>query len=203
MKSKFAHLPGYDDAVKFRKEFVPVEGADYEWVERYAQDRYRQLSADFDYHDAKAGFVITFIGGGFGVLTVGSLAMPMAIPAWVVGSLIVPIVFALISLRYAIQSRRAFDQPACPSVELAADHVSEHGPKGRAIFLGQLHWCCEMLKAVNDKKAALSCSAGRFAFWSIALLAVPFALGVVWRASDKPASPQPPLHVIVENAAGQ
>lgn len=182
VKSVYSDLPDYAEIVKFRDGFDPAEAGKYEWVELYAKDRYRQLSADFDYHDAKAGFVITFIGGGFGVLTVGSLAMPAPLPWWVVASLAVPIVAALYAVHLAIESRKAVNQPAGPTVQKATEFVGYFGDRSRDYFLGEWHFANEILRRVNDQKAELSSRAGRWAFRSICLLTVPFAFGILWRA---------------------
>jgi hypothetical protein len=192
VNSAYADLPDYEAIVRFRDEFEPAGEANYEWVETYGKERYRELVRDFEFLDARAGFIITFLGGGFGVLTVGSLAMPAALPWWVVLSLSLPIGAAIWAIYLAIESRRTIEQPAGPTVEKAAEYVAFFGSQSRNVFLGHWHFLNEIQRRINDRKATETGRAGRWAFYSIALLSFPFIFGVIWRASESNNSPTPP-----------
>src|SRR4051812_42777079 len=130
--SDFTGLPGYAEARKFCDEFEPIEGVDYGWVADYAKDRQAMLLAAFKDLDDKAGAIITYLGSGTGLLTLGALAAAGsgALPALVV-AIIPAVVMATASLWQAAEARKTISVAFPPTVATATRYAKEYKDRGK------------------------------------------------------------------------
>ncbi len=182
------------EATKFRKEWLPQESVDYEWVWDFAKEKYQDLVGTFKYLDSKAEVWLKFLVGSSGVAAIIALAnltrenaALLLVGLAIVGLPLLRTVYLLYS------AHKLADSPTPPSVK-AAIHYAEEYKAARATFLGQMHDTCEGMRSANDKKARILEKAS---WWLCATLicSVVFVAGAgIWKACGE-SSPKPAIVV--------
>src|SRR5262245_31100274 len=92
--------PAAARAARFSDNLAPQDGVNYEWVVAVAKARYDALVKAFDDLDAKAAAIVGYLGGGTGLITLGTLftAINTAVSPWVAVAALFPIGFAFAAL---------------------------------------------------------------------------------------------------------
>src|SRR5207302_1506531 len=131
--------PEYQEAVKFREEFKPKEGIEYDWVCQYAGESYRWLHETFSSLDEKADSVVKHLTSGTGLLALGAIGLisQSTDNAWIAGMALPAFGCALTSVFLAIQARKPTPTTSPPTVEGAVKYAHEYGDNAEASFLGQ------------------------------------------------------------------
>jgi len=176
-----ATAPGCWEAVNFKNKFEPREGVDYGWVVEYAKDRYAAAMTSFKELDDKAASVIATLGGGTGLLTLGSLvaAATGKIHYLVAAAAVLPISLAAAALFSAIRARETVVVAAPPTVEAATKYADHFEADAEAAFLGQWHLCLAFIKPVLQRKARWVNKALWFLFTAVLAMLIPLGVLIV------------------------
>lgn len=160
--------------------FTPKKDVDYGWVVAYAKDRHASALATFKGLDDKASAIITVLGSGAGLLTLGSLAGIAAakVPPVVVLAALPSMLLAVLAVGFAAWARRPTDFYDPPSIDAAAELAELHDQAGEAAFLRQWHRTLEHNKPVSDRKATHVERATWCMVAAVALLFVPLLVSV-------------------------
>jgi hypothetical protein len=177
----FNTLPRYAEAGEFRDTFSPDKDADYGWVVDLAVAQYTVLRADFEKIDDKAAAIITYLGSGTGVLTLGAIAMSNSANVWVILGLLPAFCFAAVALRHAFAARSTRTVPYPPSIQAATHYVDYFKDKSKATFLGQWHLVNELFHDIINQKADDVDRASRWCVVTVASLAAPLFVSLLVR----------------------
>lgn len=122
-----AARPALLDAVAFRSEFRPDPETDYDWLLEYAKDRFEETVGIYNALDAKAATVLTHLGSGTGLLTLGTVAAVSSgsVTAVVGLTAVVPFLVASAALWFAVRARRSFPHVWPPSAREQVRHATQ------------------------------------------------------------------------------
>ena len=163
----------YHDSKKFAEAIDPVMGIDYGWVWDHAKDMYDRVVKINKEIDDKANDIIKYLGGGTGLFTLGVLANLKPENVAVVRWAVVPFVFAICSVFFAVLVRKPNNFFLPPSARKAYEFVDAYGEMGKATFIGQWDLATtKAIAAIGTKSHFLRLSTWLF-FLSIMLLIVP------------------------------
>jgi hypothetical protein len=180
--------------MQFNATFRPREDTDYTWVVEHAEKRYAERVTDFEYMDAKAASLLTYLGGGAGVLSLGGAVTLFTSPVspWVVFAGIPAIVIAFVSMGYALVARRPVAILTPPAIrEAAAYAASYEDPKvAMAGLLGQWDVATEDVRPETMRKTGLVRTASILAFIAVMALILPLLVRL-WIKSVVPDASAP------------
>lgn len=184
-RDKQNNQPGLGDEVAAKKladEWVPTDGVGYEWVFKYAMDRYASMHSAFKELEDKAASIVTYLTSGVGILTIGALAaiaegkidksvLKCSLPA--IGCAVAALVCALLSRR---TMSTYYLPPIDGAMQLANHAITEE--RGKAIFAAQAHLCVTMMKPVLKRKAGFIELSMRLAVVSVVLMVIPVLVAI-------------------------
>jgi hypothetical protein len=177
----FDETSEFREARDFRNTLEPGDGIDYDWVWGYAKELHERQAKIYTTLDDKADAVIRYLGGGVGLLALGTLAAARVGDGKLLLWLLPTVVLALLSIVFAVRARRPGAAPGLPKVNQAIDHANKYSEKAKATFLGQLHVLCEGLRMTCVRKARLLTVATWLYLLSLATLALPIVAVIVAR----------------------
>jgi hypothetical protein len=203
----YLQILGSQEAIRRVQEFNerhrPQDQVDYKWLFDHAKALFADCDKDFDALDGKAEKLITGLGSGAGLVTIGSLAglANGVIDARIVAALLPAFVLSLVSIGLALRARSPQDMAFPPSVESAVDHAHHYltEDKAKGSLLGQWHVAVEVMRAAAASKAKWVGRATWAFFFAVCALIVPLA--AAFCLPPKVAKPQPAGQTA--SAAGQ
>jgi hypothetical protein len=182
-------------AYRFLLTFTPQYGVEYDWVIKHAKEQYAVADTTFKGIDDKALTIINYLGGGAGLLTLGSVAGLAVdkVSEWVVLSTLPSFVAAVIAIVYAKKVRNpcCFGYPPTVSTACRATREFVDAKCAEASTIRQWELSSAMIrKAVNDKQRLLR-NATMALMWAIILLAGPMLAGVIEKFCTSPPEARP------------
>lgn len=171
----------YRDALEWRKRLPDIVGEidDLEWVVNHAKTKYAEGLDAWSMLESKADSLIRYLGGGAGLLTVGSILSVSIETVTVFLCMIPAIVCAVFGIIFAILSRAPADFSATPQANKACGCAQKYRDKSSAIFMiGEYHLAAVKVRVSSAKKAKLVTEATWCYFGAIVLLLVPFGVAL-------------------------
>lgn len=164
------------EARAFKNTFEPQEGVDYAWVVTRAKEDHANMLTVFRRLDDKAGAVINYLGGGSGLLALGTFAglTSIKVNPWVIPAVLVPIALTVAALVCAAIARRTANVSHPPGARDAI-HYAEFFTKGQAeaAFVGLWVLATEEMAPVVSRKAELVDRAIWLLVAAVASLSIP------------------------------
>jgi hypothetical protein len=188
--------PEVKAAWDFMAAFEPKDGVEYGELADYAKARYEDGRKLFDQLDTKAGTILTYLGAGAGLFTLGSLAAVSSakVPVMLVGLAIPAMVCALVAVTLAALGRRPLDVFPLPApvkmLPLAEHHKTDAKFKAVLIPHWQLHTAL-LRQTVIDKAWYVSGATG-FLIASLGLLLLPLLASLCVAPGSPPIPPASP-----------
>jgi len=192
----FQEDPTYLDAVDFRKTFTPKDGVDYKWAWEYSEKQYEHLQEQFRYQDEKADSIIKYLGGGAGLVAIGSIVAITKQNAWLVFFLIPCLLCAVRAIQLASSVRTPKPALSPPSIKGAVLYAEQYGAAGQATFIGQWHEACEALAKVGKCKSDIVKRAHRWYAAALYCLLGALFVAAVWTLTLAPTAPPMQVRII-------
>lgn len=185
-------------AVEFREAFRPLidsdgKPLDYEWVVKYAEWQFDQTLKIYNDLDTKATSILTHLGSGTGVLTLGTVAAVSggAVSPWVGLAAVVPFGFAVVALLFAVAARRT-NLHSWPPTIAGLTRYAEASREGRPALLGYLAVPVEVMDTHGTTRANLINRALSFMVAAVIALLLPLGVAVGLKLKDEAARTDPP-----------
>ena len=174
-------LPEYKAAAEFNERFRPKDEVRYDWVTRFAQEKYRDLAAGFKGVDDKADGLIRYIVGGTGLFALAGLASAGRMDVWVYVWAGPAVVAAFLALVFAWKARTPGSVDTPPPIRDAIRYAEHYRGEGEAeaAFLGAWEQVCVGLRLTTDRKARLVGRAEGWFVCAVILLLLPPVIAVI------------------------
>lgn len=177
--------PAVRAAVAFNDTFVPVSGIDYGWAVKHAKEIYATADAAFKQTDDKAAALFNYLGGGAGLVALGSAAGTAVgqLSPYVALAALPAIIAAALSLVFAAIARKPFEFAYPPSTASAARRMKHYADAAlaEASLLGTWELATTMVQHSGDRKAAWLSTAVWVMVAAVSLLALPLITAVAIR----------------------
>lgn len=189
----FSTWPSYPVADAFRRSFDPEAGVEYDWVYDYAVARYAATLLHFKELDDKALAIITYIGSGMGIFTLGALAAVAnaKLPQAATASAIPSIICAFLALWYAKLARKTVNAPTVPTVRDTVIVAEAYRTKDRAkaAFLPKFNMSMELFRDLFEQKGRQIDIAMNWTLAAVGCLILPVVATLIANAiSSSPTS---------------
>jgi len=164
----------FEEAVRFRNEFQPTEGVNYDWAFDYAKDSFSMSMEIYRQLDEKASDLIKYLGGGTGLFALAAVANVTKQNAGIVVWVMPSFVLSLISIYFACLARKPNKTRLPASVEAVARYYAEYyKDQAKAKFLGEWHEAIIGMGLANELKSRRVTAATWAFFAAIVMLGAP------------------------------
>jgi asparagine N-glycosylation enzyme membrane subunit Stt3 len=155
---------------------------DYDWVYEHAKGTFDRCIGVFERLDAKAGNIITYLGGATGVVTLTALLNikpeNLTVLSWSIPSFVA----ALASVGFAVIARQTIEISLPAGVKSAINYheLYRDADRAKAAFLGQWHLAIEATAVKTEQKARYVAIATWFLLVAVLALSFPF-VAALWK----------------------
>ena len=163
----------YEEAKRFRQEFMPEENLDYDWVFEYAKEKYDKMLKNLEQLDDKADALIKYLGGGTAFVAFGAIVGAGRGNALAILLMAPSVMLALWAIAYAIRPRLPTPTPVPPKVDEAVSYAEAFRDRGKYYFIGQWHETCQLLGSIITAKAARIIIASKYYYRALLFLLLP------------------------------
>ena len=176
------------DASEFKRTFDPLPDVDYGWVVAQAKEQLDDTVKIGRVLDDKATAIITFLGSGTGLLTVGLIAALAdgKVNPWVTLCVLPAVICATVAVAFAVVARSPRNVYRPPDVRSAIRYAEFFPKTGAAAFLAQVHYAICLLDVSTGRKARLVGMASWGLVVSLGLLLLPLTVMIARKFADLP-----------------